>query len=106
RVGRRLGYLETHGHPFHRRDGHAQLKGPAQSRCQLRVPTTYARPRAATPRSRPVPARVRLAAMAYVIRQRRLTAAAPRAYQRRVPVEVIAHRGASGTCPENTLAAF
>jgi glycerophosphoryl diester phosphodiesterase len=24
----------------------------------------------------------------------------------RVPIEVIAHRGASGTCPENTLAAF
>jgi glycerophosphoryl diester phosphodiesterase len=35
-----------------------------------------------------------------------LTGPAPRAYQRRVPVEVIAHRGASGTCPENTLAAF
>jgi glycerophosphoryl diester phosphodiesterase len=35
-----------------------------------------------------------------------LTAPARARNQPPVPVEVIAHRGASGTCPENTLAAF
>jgi len=35
-----------------------------------------------------------------------LTARAVAPMTARVPIQVIAHRGASGTCPENTLAAF